>query len=120
MADLDSARGPIGAALLAFEQVAVAAEAIRVREAGERTTADVAELVTALEEASAAAAGVQLGSGGGLLTGAALAECASLLARRAQHLAAEAEEIGDSMSRSVALLAAEDEEAGRSVSRAAG
>lgn len=120
MADLEPVRGPVGAALLAFEQMAVAAEAIRVREAGERTTTDVAELVTALEEASAAAAGVQLGSGGGLLTGAALAECASLLARRAHHLTGETDEIAESMFRSVAVLAAEDEAVSRSVSRAAG
>lgn len=120
MADQEPGHGPVRAALVAFEQLAVAVEAIRVREAGEQTTARAAELVAALEEASAAASGVQIGASGGLLTGPALAECAALLARRARHSATESGEIADSMTRSADLLVAEDGEVGRSVSRAAG
>lgn len=115
-----SGQGPVTAALVAFEQLAVAAEAIRVREAGEQTAARAAELVAALEEASAAASGVQIGASGGLLTGPALAECAALLARRARHSATEGGEIADSMTRSADLLSAADEEVGHGVSRAAG
>ncbi|WP_010540840.1 hypothetical protein [Dietzia alimentaria] len=115
-----SQRGPIRAALVAFEQAAVTMEAIRVREAGEQTAADAAELVAALEEASAAASGVRAGASGGLLSGPALAECAALLARRADHLAARSGEIADSMTRAAALLIAEDEGVSSRVSRTAG
>lgn len=115
-----SRHGPIHAALVAFEQAAVTMEAIRVREAGEQTAADAAELVAALEEASAAASGVRIGASGGLLSGPALAECAALLARRAEHSAARSGEIADAMNRAAALLIAEDEEVSNRVSRAAG
>ena len=112
--------GPIRAALVAFEQTAVTMEAIRVREAGEQTVAEAAELVAALEQASAAASGVRIGASGGLLSGPALAECAALLARRAGHSAARSGEIADSMTRAAALLIAEDEGVSSRVSRAAG
>ena len=61
--------GPLGAVLLAFEQTAVTAEAARVRDAGVDTAASAADLVAALEEASAAAAGMAAGGAGALLTG---------------------------------------------------
>lgn len=120
MTGQESGHGPIGAALLAFERVAVVAESIRVREAGEQMATDAAELVAALEEASAAASGVPFGASGGLLTGPALAECAALLARRARDAATEGGRIADSMTRSVELLTSEDEEVGRRVAGAAG
>ena len=115
-----SRHGPIRAALVAVEQAAVTMEATRVREAGEQTAAEAAELVAALEEASAAASGVWVGAHGGLLSGPALAECAALLARRAGHSAARSGEIAEAMNRAAAQLIAEDEQVSRGVSRAVG
>ena len=112
-------QGRVASALLAFEQVAVGAEAARVREAGARMAEQAGELVAALEVASAAAAGVQIGQQG-LLTGPALAECAALLARRARDCAVETARIGDAMTRAAGLLADADGEVARDVGGAAG
>ncbi|AWH93130.1 hypothetical protein A6035_14170 [Dietzia lutea] len=108
------AQGPLGAVVLAFEQVAVTAEAARVREAGRELAEGAVSLSAALEEASVVAAAAQAGGAGGLLTGGALAECAALLARRARDLEEETERSADGMARAAGLLAAADEEvAGR-------
>ncbi|MDV8001652.1 hypothetical protein [Rhodococcus sp. IEGM 1408] len=112
--------GPVASALLAFEQVAVAAEAGRVREAGARVAERAGELIAALEEASAAASGVQAGVSGGLLSGPALAECAELLARRARAVATDTEGIAGEMERASGLLAEADEEGARRVAGAGG
>ena len=99
-----------GAELLSFERVAVAGQAIRVREAGAAGAEHAAELVAALEEASATVAGMATAMPGGLISGPALAECASLLARRARDGGAETDRIAEDMSRAAGLLASVDEE----------
>ena len=110
---------PAGAPLLAFEQMAVAGGAARVRDSGERTAQAAADLVAVLEEASAAAAGVQAGAAGGLLTGPALAECAVLLARRAADHVADTERMAEGMTGGAALLVEADEEVAHRVNDAA-
>ena len=110
---------PVGAPFVAFEQMAVAGGAARVRDAGDRTAQTAADLVTVLEEASAAAAGVQIGAAGGLLTGPALAECAALLARRAADHVADTESMAETMTRGAALLMKADEEVAHRVNGAA-
>lgn len=112
--------GPLGAVLLAFEQTAVTLEAARVREAGIAVAHDAAGLVAALEEASAAAAGMGVGGIGALLTGPALAECAALLARRARDLEAGSARTAEAMARAVGLLTDADEEVAGRVAGAAG
>lgn len=112
--------GPLGAVLLAFEQTAVTAEAARVRDAGVDTAASAADLVAALEEASAAAAGMAAGGAVALLTGPALAECADLLARRAREHEAQSRRIAEAMARAAGLLAEADEEVARGVTGTAG
>ena len=112
--------GPVGAGLVAFEQAAVTAEARRVREAGADTTESAASLVAALEEASAAAAGMGAGGPAVLLAGPALAECAALLARRARDLEAECARTADAMARAAGLLVDADEEVAGRVAGAAG
>lgn len=107
--------GPLGAALLAFEQVAVTGEAARVRDAAADTAAGAAGLVAALGEASEAAP-----MPAALLTGPALAECAALLARRAREFEAESERTADAMTRAAGLLVVADEEVARRVGGAAG
>ncbi|UVE96638.1 hypothetical protein [Dietzia sp. B32] len=119
-ADEAAVAGPLGAVLLAFEQVAVTAEAARVREAGADTADSAAGLVAALEEASAAAAGMGAGARTTLLTGPALAECAALLARRAREHEAESRRIAQAMVRAAGLLVEADEEVARSVAGATG
>lgn len=99
-----------GAELLSFERVAVAGQAVRIREAGAAGAQHAAELVAALEEASAAAAGMAAAVPGGLISGPALAECAALLARRARDGSAEADLIAEDMSRAAGLLTTADEE----------
>lgn len=99
-----------GAELLSFERVAVVGQASRVREAGAAGAQHAADLVAALEEASAAAAGMAGAMPGGLISGPALAECAALLARRARDSAAEADRIAEDMSRAAGLLTTADEE----------
>ncbi|MGX1597680.1 hypothetical protein ACWIDS_11525 [Dietzia maris] len=113
-------QGAFGAMLLAFEEVAVTAEAARVREAGADTADSAAGLVAALEEASAAAAGLAAGGQGALLTGPALAECAALLARRARDHEAESRRIAEAMTRAAGLLVEADEEVAHGVAGAAG
>lgn len=115
-----AAPGPLGAVVLAFEQVAVTAEAARVREAGRELAEGAASLSAALEEASAVAAAAQAGGAGGLLTGGALAECAALLARRARDLEEETDRMAGGMARSAGLLVAADEEVAGRVAGAAG
>ena len=110
----------MGESLLAFEQVAVSAEAARVLEAGISAGQSAGELVAALREASAAAAGVRAGAAGALLTGPALAECAALLARRADATVAETGELADAMTRAAGLLVAADEEVALGVPGATG
>lgn len=105
---------------LAVDRLAVVSEAIRVREVGERVSTDATELVSALEEASAAASGVAGAVPGGLISGPALAECAALLARRARDCAAETDRIAEDMTRAVGLLVEADEEVARGVADAAG
>lgn len=99
-----------GAELLAFERVAVFGQAVRIREAGAAGAQHAADLVAALEEASAAAAGMAGAVPGGVISGPALAECAALLARRARDGSAEADRIAEDMARAVGLLATADEE----------
>lgn len=105
---------------LAVDRLAVVGEAIRVREVGERASTDATELVSALEEASAAASGMAAAVPGGLISGPALAECAALLARRARDCAAATDRIAEGMTRAVGLLAEADEEVARGVADAAG
>ncbi|MBS7548551.1 hypothetical protein [Dietzia massiliensis] len=114
-----AAQGPLGTAVLAFDQVAVTAEATRVREAGRELAEGAVSLSAALDEASAVAAAAHAG-GGGLLTGGALAECAALLARRARDLAEETERSADGMARAAGLLTAADEEVAGRVAGAGG
>ena len=99
-----------GAELLSFERVAVAGQAVRIREAGAAGALHAAELVAALEEASAAAAGMAAATPGGLISGPALAECAALLARRVRDGVLEADRIAEGMSRAAGLLESADEE----------
>lgn len=113
-------QGAFGAMLLAFEEVAVTAEAVRVREAGADTADSAAGLVAALEEASAAAAGMAAGGPGALLTGPALAECAALLARRSRDHEADSQRIAEATTRAVGLLVEADEEVAHGVAGAAG
>lgn len=110
----------MAAVLLQFERVAVAAEAARVAEAGDRVVEQAGELAAALETAAAAAGGVQTGAPGGLVSGPALAECAALLVRRARDAGREVGEVADGMARAADLLAAADEEVSRHVAGAAG
>lgn len=117
---VESGAGPVAAALLQFERVAVAAEAARVASAGVCVAEQAVELAAALETAAAAAGGVQSGVPGGLLSGPALAECAALLVRRAREAEREAGEIAHGMTRAADQLAAADEEVSRHVARAAG
>lgn len=112
--------GPIEAALLAFDRDAVAGQAVRIREVGERMPSDAASLVAALEEASAAAAGMAGALATGLSSGAALAECAALLARRARDCADGNRRIAEDMTHSADLLADVDEEVAGRVAGAAG
>ena len=112
--------GPLGAVVLAFEQVAVTAEAARVREVGRALAECGVPLTAALEEASAVAAAVQTGGYGGLLAGGALAECAALLARRARDLERQTDRAADGMARAAGLLVAADEEVAGRVADAAG
>lgn len=112
--------GPLGAVVVAVEQAEVAAEAGCVRDAGDDAAGHAKELVAALEEASAAAAGVRVGAVGGLLTGAALAECAAVLARRAADTAAETAALADAMTRAAGLLVEVDGEVAHRVAGAAG
>ena len=118
MAGQDGGAG--AAAVLAFEQVVVAAEAARVRKAGRELAEGAVSLSAALEEASAVASAAQAGGVGGLLTGGALAECAALLARRSRDLAEETERSADGMVRAAGLLAAADEEVAGRVAGAGG
>lgn len=115
-----AAQGPLGTAVLAFDQVAVTAEATRVREAGRELAEGAVSLSAALEEASAVASAAQAGGVGGLLSGGALAECAALLARRSRDLAEETERSADGMARSAGLLTAADEEVAGRVAGAGG
>ncbi|WP_146166318.1 hypothetical protein [Dietzia psychralcaliphila] len=122
--------GPVAAALVAFERVAVVAEATRVREAGVRAAeqagslaavlGETSSLAAALGEASAAAGGAGAAPPGGVLSGAALEECAALLARRAQDSAVETEQIAERMESAAQLLLETDEEVARRVAGAAG
>ncbi|MCT1639373.1 hypothetical protein [Dietzia cinnamea] len=114
-----AAQGPLGTAVLAFDQVAVTAEATRVREAGRELAEGAVSLSAALEEASAVASAAQAG-GVGLLSGGALAECAALLARRSRDLAEETERSADGMARAAGLLTAADEEVAGRVAGAGG
>lgn len=104
-------RGVTGA-LVAFDHAAGRAEAVLVRDAGERTRRRADDLVAALDAASAAA--------GGLICGPALAECADLLARRARALAEETEWVAGGMDRALDALVTADEEVARRVAGAAG
>lgn len=116
MGQRESAAAPF----VAFDQIAVSGGAARVRDAGSQTGQSAADLVAALEEASAAAAGVQVGAAGGLLSGPALAECAALLARRAADHVAETDGMAGRMIGGAALLAEVDEEVAHRVAGAAG
>lgn len=98
------------AELLSFERVAVLGQASRIHDAGAAGAKHAAELVAALEEASAAVAGMATAVPGGLISGPALAECAGLLARRARDCAAQTDRIAEDMSRAAGVLAAADEE----------
>ncbi|QGW25961.1 hypothetical protein GJR88_04511 [Dietzia sp. DQ12-45-1b] len=112
--------GPVAAALVAFERVAVAAEATRVRAAGEHAAAGADSLAAVLGQAGEAAGCSGAGPPGGLLSGAALAECAALLLRRARDEAQETGRIAENMERAADLLVGADEEVARGVSGAAG
>ncbi|MFN3600284.1 MAG: hypothetical protein ACK4UY_02710 [Dietzia sp.] len=114
----EAGAGPVAAALVAFERVAVVAEAARVREAGVRAAEQAGTLVAALEQAGAAAGGA--GPPGGLLSGAALAECAALLERRARDAAVETEQVAERMGSAVEQLSQADEEVAHRVAGAAG
>ncbi|MEH6820836.1 MAG: hypothetical protein V7706_12905 [Dietzia psychralcaliphila] len=126
----EAVAGPVAAALMAFERVAVVAEATRVREAGVRAAeqagsltavlGETSSLAAALDEACAAAGGAGAGPPGGVLSGAALEECAALLARRAQDSAVETEQIAERMESAAQLLLETDEEVARRVAGAAG
>lgn len=107
-----------GADLLAFERVAVVGQAARIREAGSAGAGHAAELVAALEEASAAAAGMVEALPGGLTSGPALVACAELLARRAHDGAAETDRIAEDLSRVTGLLVTADEEVSHRVADA--
>ncbi|WP_354058635.1 hypothetical protein [Dietzia sp. 2505] len=112
--------GPVAAALVAFERVAVVAEATRVREAGIRAAEQAGTLAAVLEQAVAAAGGTGAGPPGGVLSGAALAECAALLARRARDGVEETEQIAGCMESAAELLVGVDEEVARGVAGAGG
>ena len=105
---------------LALDRTGVATAARRIRAAGAGVADDAQELVAALEEASAAAAGVRMGPGAGLVTGPALTECAAILARRVRDVARETGELAREMTRAAGLLADADEEVARRVSGAGG
>lgn len=120
MAGSSTGSGPVAAALVAFERVAVVAEAARVREAGVRAADQAGSLAAALEQAAAAAGGTGAGPPGGVLSGAALAECAALLARRARDEAEETEQIAGRMESAAELLVGVDEEVARGVAGAGG
>ncbi|MEH6381908.1 MAG: hypothetical protein V7768_09405 [Dietzia cercidiphylli] len=105
---------------MAFERVAVVAEAIRVREAGVRAAEQAGSLASALEHAGAAAGGSGAGPPGGVLSGPALAECAALLARRARDEAEETEQIAGRMESAAEMLVGADEEVARGVAGAGG
>lgn len=107
-------------ALLAVEQAAIDVEAGRVRAAGEHSAGQAVTLVAALDAAAAAAGAAQLGATGGLLSGPALAECAALLARRAQDTTVEAAGLSGDMVRAAGLLVDADGEVAHGVTRAAG
>ncbi|WP_344392941.1 hypothetical protein [Dietzia cercidiphylli] len=115
-----SGSGPVAAALVAFERVAVVAEAARVREAGVRAADQAGSLAAALEQAAAAAGGTGAGPPGGVLSGAALAECAALLVRRARDGVQETEQIAGRMESAAELLVGVDEEVARGVAGAGG
>lgn len=115
-----SGSGPVAAALVAFERVAVVAEAARVREAGVRAADQAGSLAAALEQAAAAAGGTGAGPPGGVLSGAALAECAALLARRARDGVQETEQLAGRMESAAELLVGVDEEVARGVAGAGG
>lgn len=104
---------------LAFDRAAVEKRAARVSDAGECVPSEAAALVAALDEASAAAVGLAGALPSGLMSGAALAECAALLARRASDSAAETRRIAEAMMSSAALLADTDAEVAGRVSGAA-
>lgn len=112
--------GPVAAALVAFERVAVVAEAARVREAGVRAADQAGSLAAALEQAVAAAGGTGAGPPGGVLSGAALAECAALLVRRARDGVQETEQLAGRMESAAELLVGVDEEVARGVAGAGG
>ena len=107
--------GAGGEPLLSFELMAAVGHANRLREAGAAGAEHAGELVAALEEASAAVAGMATAMPGGLISGPALAECASLLARRARDGGAETDRIAENMARAAGLLVTVDEEVARHV-----
>jgi len=108
----DTVPGGIGGPVVAFEQAAGLGAADDVRAAGARTVDDTRGLVAALDAASAAATG--------LLCGPALAECASLLARRVRDVERETDGVAAGMERAAGGLVDADEEVARRVADAAG
>lgn len=112
--------GGQGMAHLALDRAGVAEAARHIRAVGAGVAEDAQELVAALEEASAAAAGVRMGPGAGLVTGPALSECAAILARRMRDATLETGELSRAMTRAADLLADADEEVARRVSGAGG
>ena len=106
-------------AVVAVDQTVVAVAAGRVRAAGGTASAEAAELVRALEDASAAASGWAGVGPAPLLSGAALAECAALLARRARDLVAETDRIAEDIVGSAGYLDAVDREVADRVAGAA-
>ena len=110
--------GAGGEPLLSFELMAAVGHANRLREAGAAGAEHAGELVAALTEASAAAAGMATAMPGGLISGPALAECASLLARRARDCVEQTDRIAEDMARAAGLLVTVDEEVARHVADA--
>ncbi len=112
----ESRRDGVAGALLAVEEVGARAVAARLRETGEQVATDAGTLADALDAAAGAAAGVA----GGLVCGAALAECADLLSRRAGDCRDEVEGVAHGMDRALTMLAEADQEVARRVGGRAG
>ena len=105
--------------VVSVDPAVVAGSVGRVRGAGGTASDEAAELVRALEDASAAASGWAGVGPAPLLSGAALAECAALLARRARDLVAETDRIAENMAGSAGYLDAVDREVAGRVTGAA-
>lgn len=120
MAEPGTGLWPAEATTVSFERTPLAGEASRVRGAGAHAADQADSLAAALGQAGEAAIASGAGPPGGLLSGAALEECAALLARRSRDDAEEIGRIAGQMERALELLATADEEGARGVAGAGG